>query len=314
MLQRTENDSFMSREQRRSENRQQGKPPPNRRTPQRVQTGSSFPTGPLAVVGGLILIVGLLAFLIWQASSGGDTTSASDEAEQDASTDLPGTFFPSQGRGHFEGGLIGHEYTPFCEGVEQSETGEERTGSNYGETPGAKSSATAAATSTVTVTPTPDTSHGTPNLTPTVPGNCYASNPPSSGRHLGVQRNIDIGGGKIINIPPDPDVYPHDVEIPRDAIPHTLEHAGVYVGWNCAEGDQACLDVVQQVEDLVNQRIDNHDDRVVMSIDLDLPIGTIGVSSWTRALTFPYAEYDKNAVEDFIGTHACRFDPEGFCG
>jgi hypothetical protein len=314
LWQRTENNTFMSREQRRNDNRQTGRPAAsNRRTPQRVKTESGLPTMPLAILGGVVLIAGLLAFLIWQASSGGDTLSGADAAEQDDSADLPGAFFPSQGRGHFEGGLIGHEYTPFCEGVEQSELADERTGSNYGETPGAETSETPEATTTPTVTPTTDPSHGTPNLTPTVPGNCYASNPPSSGRHLGVQRNIDIGGGRIINIPPDPDVYPHDVEIPRDAIPHALEHAGVFVGWNCAEGDQACLDIVQQVEDLTNDRIDNHDDRVVMSIDLDLPVGTIGLAGWTRALVIPYSEYDEGVVEDFISTHSCRFDPEGFC-
>jgi hypothetical protein len=213
--------------------------------------------------------------------------------------------------------------TPFCEGVEQSGLAESRSGVPFGETPSADGTAAStepAPTNTPlpTSTPTPPatgttSSDTTPNTTPTVPTDCYNSNPPSSGRHLGVQRNVDIGGGLVINIPPDPDVYPHDVEIPRDAIPHTLEHAGVYVGWNCAEGDQACLDTVQQIEDLVNQRIDNNSDRVVMAIDLDLPEGTVGVASWTRTMNFPFAEYDEGEVSDFIGTHSCRFDPEGFC-
>jgi hypothetical protein len=128
-----------------------------------------------------------------------------------------------------------------------------------------------------------------------------------------VQRNVDIGGGAVINIPPDPDVYPHDIEIPRDAIAHTLEHAGVFLGWNCEDGDQACMDVVTEIEDLVNDRIDNNDNRVVMSKSLDLPVGTMAVASWTRVLNFAYGDYDEDAVRDFIGTHSCRFDPEGFC-
>jgi hypothetical protein len=290
-----------------------------------VKTDSGLPILPLVLGGGVVLLIVLLGYLIFQANSSDDALSADQIAEQDDSADLPGVFHPSQGRGHFEGGLSGHPMTAFCEGVERSALADERSGVPFGETPGATTTA-AAPTSTPTTpptatptapTPAPSTtgtaSDSTPNTTPTVPTNCYNSNPPSSGRHLGVQRNVDIRGGLVINIPPDPDVYPHDVEIPRDAIPHTLEHAGVYVGWNCAEGDQACLDTVQQVEDLVNQRIDNNSDRVVMSVQLDLPEGTIGLASWTRTLNFPYAEYDEDAVSDFISTHSCRFDPEGFC-
>jgi hypothetical protein len=50
-----------------------------------------------------------------------------------------------------------------------------------------------------------------------------------------------------------------------------------------------------------------------MANDPDLPVGTIGLSSWTRVLNMKASDYDEDAVEDFIGTHSCRFDPEGFC-
>ena len=304
----------MSREQRRMD-RKQGRPgtPSSRRTPKKVGD-SGLPTLPLAVAGAAILVVALIVYLVIQAGSGGDELSGADKAEQDASADLPGTFIPSQGRGHFSDGLIGHVMTPFCDGVEQSDVAQEREGVAYpfDETPSGTVSPTSTPTTAPTATSTPEGTT-TPNLTPTVPTDCYNSNPPSSGRHLGVQRNIDIGGGKIINIPPDPDVYPHDVEIPRDAIPHALEHAGLYIGWNCEEGDQACLDVVQQIEDVANSRIDNNDNRIIMSIDLDLPVGTIGLAGWTRVMNFAYADYDEAAVTDFISTYSCRFDPEGFC-
>lgn len=308
----------MSREQRRADQKKPtGAAPPSRRTPQKVKTDSGFPTVPVAIVGGLILIIALLAYLIIQARDNTVELSADQKAEQDDSPDLPGAFFPSQGRGHFEGGLVGHVMVPFCDDVEASELASERSGVPYGETPSGTVTSTSTPTSTSTATPSPttgaDTTPETPNTTPTVPTDCHSSNPPSSGRHLGVQRGIDIGGGAVINIPPDPDVYPHDVEIPRDAIAHALEHAGVYIGWNCADGDQACLDVVQQAEDLANDRIDNNDNRVIMAINLDLPVGTIAVASWTRVLSVPYTEYDENAFTDFISTHSCRFDPEGFC-
>lgn len=306
----------MSREQRRAS---QG--PSSRRTPKKVKTDSGLPVLPLILGGGVILLVALLGYLIYEANSGEESLSEAEAAELDDSPELPGIYHQPQGRGHFEGGLLGHVMTPFCEGVEQSDTARERDGVPFGETPSGTTTSTPqptntpAPTSTPTAESTTTSSAGstTPNTTPTVPTDCYNSNPPSSGRHLGVQRNVDIGGGLVINIPPDPDVYPHDVEIPRDAIPHILEHAGVYVGWNCAEGDQACLDIVQQVEDLVNQRIDNNDDRVVMSINKDLPEGTIALASWTRTMSFAYQEYNEDEVADFIGTHSCRFDPEGFC-
>jgi hypothetical protein len=308
----------MSREQRRQERKQQaasGAAPPSRRTPRQVKTDSGLPVMPLAIFGGVLIIVALIAYLIIQANTGTDGLSGPEKAEQDDSPTLPGVFHGTQGRGHFSEGLSGHVTVPFCEGVAQSDLARERSGTLYGETPSSSTTSTREPTTTPTTTPTATSASGstTPNTTPTVQTGCHNSNPPSSGEHLGVQRNVDIGGGLVINIPPDPDVYPRDVEIPRDAIAHTLEHAGVFVGWNCEVGDTACTDVVTELEDLVNSRIDNNDDRVVMSIDLDLPVGTIGISSWTRVMNFPFAEYDEDAVTDFISTHSCRFDPEGFC-
>jgi hypothetical protein len=304
----------MSRERRRNDRKKQVRSaPPNRRTPRRVQTERGLPVVPLTLAGGIIVVVAVLGYLILQSNNGGGggAQTSAEKAAADDSPDLPGTYVPDQGRGHFEDSLIGHVTFPFCEGVPQSELAIARSGVPYGETPGATRTGTPV---TPTATPTPresPTPHGA-SVTP-VPLDCHNSNPPSSGQHLGVQRAVDIGGGKIINIPPDPDVYPHDVEVPRDSIAHILEHAGVFVGWNCAEGDQACLDVVTQIEDLVNSRIDNNDNRVVMSIDLDLPVGTIGAAAWTRVLNMKYEEYDESLLKDFIATHSCRFDPENIC-
>jgi hypothetical protein len=219
--------------------------------------------------------------------------------------------------------------TPFCDGVTQSDLarqphigGQPVPTLDPNATPAGTS--TTAATNTPAATPTPvvtgtgttssgTASGGSPQATPTVPSDCFTTNPPSSGQHIGVVRNIDIGGGVLTNIPPDPNVYDPDIEIPRDGIPHILEHAGVFVGYNCEEGDQACQDVIDRLTDLVNERIDINDDRVVMAHDTDLPPGTIGLSGWTRVLNMRYQDYDEDAVRDFIGTHSCRFDPENFC-
>jgi hypothetical protein len=206
-------------------------------------------------------------------------------AEQDDSSDIAGTFYPSQGRGHFPGGLAGHVMTPFCGGIAHAESAPQ------------------------TITPTSAMSgvRGEGAFT------CYTSNPPSSGEHLNVQRNVDLGNGLTINIPADPDVYPDEIEIPRDSIPHILEHAGVFIGWNCAMGDETCIETVQHLKQLVNERIDHKDERIVLAHDSDLTAGTIALASWTRVESFGYGDYSDGRVTRFTSANSCRFDPEGFC-
>jgi hypothetical protein len=198
-------------------------------------------------------------------------------AESDMNPALPGTFVPTQGRQHFN-----YTYDPdrtpraFCDGVATAET------------------------------------PGEPSVR-TDETNCYASNPPSSGQHAPSQQNAEVAPGVTINIPPFPDTYPEDIEIPREAIPHILEHAGVFVGYHCADGDAACEEVADDLTRIVDDRIDNNNDRVVLARDSDLPEGTIGMSGWTRVDTFPVSEFTQERVVAFIDAHSCRFDPENFC-
>jgi hypothetical protein len=225
------------------------------------------------------IVAAAVALAIVVALRGGDDSPSrtpTPEPETDASG-LPGTFVPTQGRGHFNDTYSPNRTpTPFCDGVATSENS------------GSDSVATDAV-------------------------DCYSSNPPSTGKHLPPQRNVEVAPGARINLPPDPDVYPPDIEIPREAIPHILEHAGVFVGYNCDGSDLACEEVVdEEVARIVNDRIDDNK-RVVMARDSDLPVDTIGLASWTRVDTFGYAEFTEGRVVDFIDTHSCRFDPEGFC-
>jgi hypothetical protein len=206
-------------------------------------------------------------------------------AQDDDDPNLPGVFVPAQGRGHFNRTFdASRSPKPFCEGVASSEN------------------------------PVGSASVAVPTPEKGVENECYSSNPPSSGWHLGVQREVDLGNGIILNrIPPDPGVYPPDVEIPRESIPHILEHAGVFVGYHCADGDEECETIVQQLTDIVNDRLDANDDRVVMARDRDLPLDAIGLSSWTRVDVFQYRKMTEDRIVSFIDTHSCRFDPEGFC-
>jgi hypothetical protein len=295
----------MSREQRRTDRRAQkasgaAAGPPSRRTPVKVGGGSRFPIVPIGIAGSVLAIVLLIVYLVIQSGQG-KSLSGPDKAEADQSTSIPGTYVPSQGRGHETGTYSpGRAMTPFCEGVPHSGSD-----ASTGATPTVQPSSTSAAGTTAT--------SNTPGATPTVPSNCYNSNPPSSGKHLNVQNKVDVGGGNILpRIPPDPNVYPPEVEVPRDAIPHILEHAGVFVGYNCKSGDTACETAVKQLTDMVNDRIDNHSDRVIMAKDSDLPENSIGISSWTRVLNETVDNFNVSDFEKFIGRNSCRFNPESF--
>jgi hypothetical protein len=137
---------------------------------------------------------------------------------------------------------------------------------------------------------------------------CYASNPPTSGMHLPVQGTVLLANGHRLKIPPDPGVY--DFPIPREAIPHIEEHAGVYVGYNCTSG--ACDATAERLKDLVTQEI-SLGARAVMSPDPDLDDDTIGLAAWTRVDTFAASDYTDERVRAFIKAHSCRFDPELMC-
>jgi len=141
-----------------------------------------------------------------------------------------------------------------------------------------------------------------------IASDCYASNPPSSGLHLPVEPLVPLPDGHRLKIPPDPGVY--DFAIPREAIPHIEEHAGVYVGYNCAADD--CRATVERLKNVVTQEV-SLGARVVLSPDPDLDPDSIGIAAWTRVDDFPASDYTDARVRKFIKAHSCRFDPETFC-
>ncbi|MHB8377206.1 MAG: hypothetical protein ACYDEB_09665 [Dehalococcoidia bacterium] len=306
----------MSRDQRRGDRKSQprGKGAAiSRKTPVRAG-GRGVPWLPIGIAGSLVAAVALIAYLIVSSGSGA-SLSGPAKAAADTSSGIPGTFAPDQGRDHLPYAFSAASQRtpiPFCPGVVWSGAPNGQPAS----TPAGGGTPAADATPQPAQTPAAGTTAATtaPDVTPTVTTSCRDSNPPSSGPHYNVQNGVDLGGGLILpHIPPDPNVYPDDVVIPRDAIPHILEHAGVFLGWNCKSGDTACTDVVTQIKAVVNSRIDVNHDRVVMAHDPDLVEGTIGMSSWTRWEQFSYKDYKKATVVAFISKNSCRVDWEGFC-
>lgn len=297
----------MGREQRRLSRRSDAR---NTRTPVRVKArpGLRIPLGPIAAIGAVAAVVLLVVYLIVQSRSPAEDPGAVPKAARDDSPELPGNYAPWQGVQHLTQ-QMNADYTPimpFCDGVPHSGVREAAADITVTPVPSPTPARTAAAASTTTST-------GTPGLTATPANECYNSNPPSSGRHFGVQRPAEIAPGISTNIPPDPDVYPRDVDVPREAVPHIGEHSGVFVGYNCAADDEACFEVVAEVEDIVNRRIDNNRNRVTMMYFSDLPFGEIGLSSITRWDRFHYTDFNRERVTRFIAKHACRYDSEGFC-
>jgi len=218
---------------------------------------------PEAILIALILLAGALNGALYggvltAASGAAPVLSASQRAELDDTSGLPGRYVPSQGRQHTQVYGLG-DRVEFCDEGDVS-------------------------------------------------AECYASNPPSSGRHLPVQRAVRLPDGHLLKLPPDPGVY--EFAIPRESIPHIEEHAGVFIGYNCAS--EQCNAAIPGLRDLVGQEI-SLGARVVMAPDPDLDEDTFGMASWTRVDTFDAADYDDARIRDFIKAHSCRFDPERVC-
>src|SRR5436309_5034296 len=97
----------MSRQQRRIDRKSQPRAtaaPASKRTPVRAAGGRQIPWLPIAVAGGVVAVIALLAYVIVQANSGTSKTNKAQEAADDQSSSIPGTFVPDQGRGHLSGG------------------------------------------------------------------------------------------------------------------------------------------------------------------------------------------------------------------
>jgi hypothetical protein len=125
-------------------------------------------------------------------------------------------------------------------------------------------------------------------------------------------QNAEIADGVSIQIPPMNAIFPRTLPVPRDAIPHILEHAGVFVGYHCPDGDVSCEAVITPLERAVEAAVDDGK-RVVLAPDPDLPSGTVAFAAWRHVERFPARQFSAERLDAFLEAHSCRFDPEGFC-
>lgn len=171
---------------------------------------------------GAVAIVGMLTYVIV------DQLNAPAAPEDDASTSLPGAYFPELGRAHFDPGEVYND---------------------------------------------------------------YSSNPPTSGPHASSPAPWGISENPI----------------PKETLIHNMEHGGVLVLYNCADG---CPDAVASLSDYTTERL-NDGDSIVMAPypSMDAQFALV---SWTRLDTFD--ELDMDRVDRFVDEHLCRYDPENVCG
>ena len=84
-----------------------------------------------------------------------------------------------------------------------------------------------------------------------------------------------------------------------------MEHTGIVVWYNTT--DQEILD------DLRDFAEDNSRLFLVVSAFPEMEEETIAITAWWRRLIMSVDDYDRDKLKDFLNTHECRFDPEGFC-
>ena len=130
------------------------------------------------------------------------------------------------------------------------------------------------------------------------------SNPPAGGPMWGSGRCSTDIDSSTANCGPVPEGFytePWDAE----SLNHNMEHAGIVVWYNTT--DQAVLD------DLRDFAEDNRTRFLVVTPFPEMEEETVAITGWSRIDKFPVSEYGTERLEDFLDTHECRFDPEGFC-
>ncbi len=90
-----------------------------------------------------------------------------------------------------------------------------------------------------------------------------------------------------------------------ESLVHNLEHGDVVVWFNT--DDETAIAGLRAFAE------DNRDRRLVIARFPEMDEETVGISAWSRRLTFPAASFDRDALQEFLDTHQCRFDPEGSC-
>ncbi len=120
------------------------------------------------------------------------------------------------------------------------------------------------------------------------PHPAYNSDPPTSGWHVATL--------------PRPGIYTQ----PRRAeeLPHFMEHGGVWVLYNCPNGCDEDIEALRRITDSAI-----NDGRPVAMAPFPSMDTKVAVVAWQYLLKLE--EVDRGKIDNFIGRHACRYNPEG---
>ena len=115
--------------------------------------------------------------------------------------------------------------------------------------------------------------HITPDKAPVT---TYNSNPPTSGPHFGVAAAWGT----------------YDRALPDETLVHNLEHGGIVIGYNCADG---CPELVTQLKGAASQ----YRTKVVLAprLNTDVP-SRITLTAWTKLDQFN--DFDADRIKAFI--------------
>lgn len=129
----------------------------------------------------------------------------------------------------------------------------------------------------------------------------YQSSPPTSGPHD--------------SVPLPPGVYRDPTQAPEERAVHSMEHGSVIIWYNCEAGElneEACTAMVDDLKTtFVEENRGSPSGGGVVVINYPEQENFISITGWTRLLRLD--ELDEAALEEFIDTNLCRFDPESIC-
>jgi hypothetical protein len=225
----------------------------NSRTPVKVCGASTFNTTLLLGGAVVFLIIAIIAYVVIASTSSSDSTPGYLKAELDDSTSLPGQYIkPNPGPDGVFPSADDRQH--FAQGVKFPFCSDDQI---------AKGDV----------------------------GQCYTSNPPTSGQHAS-----NPGGFQIYENP-----------LPKENALHSMEHGGVVIWYNT--DDKQIIDQLAQIQKDETAR----HKLVVMTPYPEMEPNTVAVTAWTRLDKFPAGDpTTKKRVVDFIEAHSKRFNPEGF--
>jgi hypothetical protein len=125
----------------------------------------------------------------------------------------------------------------------------------------------------------------------------YNSNPPTSGPHAPQPALLGV----------------HDEPVPKEVLPHNMEHGGVVIAYNCSAGsvpldDAGCQQLRDQLATVTDSAL--ADGKQVLMVPYPGMEHRIALVAWRTLDAFDTA--DEQRIEAFIASFDRRFNPEGF--